>query len=116
MMWHWLVSSLADGATIVLYDGSPLPTTPRNVQWRLRVWPSASDCFCSVSLIFLCISSEVFSRSRGGFEAVEFDDDFSFFIVIQSGALAGTNMPRSTRYKRAKLNAQGLSGVPRTGT
>jgi acetoacetyl-CoA synthetase len=23
MMWHWLVSSLASGATIVLYDGSP---------------------------------------------------------------------------------------------
>jgi acetoacetyl-CoA synthetase len=23
MMWHWLVSSLATGATIVLYDGSP---------------------------------------------------------------------------------------------
>lgn len=24
MMWHWLVSGLASGATIVLYDGSPL--------------------------------------------------------------------------------------------
>src|SRR5262245_59275098 len=23
MMWHWLVSSLATGATILLYDGSP---------------------------------------------------------------------------------------------
>jgi acetoacetyl-CoA synthetase len=23
MMWHWLVSSLASGATIILYDGSP---------------------------------------------------------------------------------------------
>jgi acetoacetyl-CoA synthetase len=23
MMWHWLVSGLAVGATIVLYDGSP---------------------------------------------------------------------------------------------
>ncbi|KAK0111098.1 hypothetical protein ONS95_001475 [Cadophora gregata] len=23
MMWHWLISSLASGATIVLYDGSP---------------------------------------------------------------------------------------------
>ncbi len=25
MMWHWLISSLAVGATIVLYDGNPLP-------------------------------------------------------------------------------------------
>jgi acetoacetyl-CoA synthetase len=23
MMWHWLVSGLASGATLVLYDGSP---------------------------------------------------------------------------------------------
>jgi acetoacetyl-CoA synthetase len=23
MMWHWLISSLASGVTIVLYDGSP---------------------------------------------------------------------------------------------
>jgi len=23
MMWHWLVSGLASGATVVLYDGSP---------------------------------------------------------------------------------------------
>src|SRR5690242_11711444 len=30
MMWHWLVSSLASGATVVLYDGSPTaPTAAR---------------------------------------------------------------------------------------
>jgi acetoacetyl-CoA synthetase len=23
MMWHWLVSGLASGLTVVLYDGSP---------------------------------------------------------------------------------------------
>ncbi|KAI9796999.1 MAG: hypothetical protein M1825_006278 [Sarcosagium campestre] len=28
MMWHWLVSGLAVGATIILYDGSPFRTTP----------------------------------------------------------------------------------------
>lgn len=28
MMWNWLVTSLAVGATIVLYDGSPLIPTP----------------------------------------------------------------------------------------
>jgi acetoacetyl-CoA synthetase len=32
MMWHWLVSALASGATLVLYDGSP-------------VWPDASRLF-----------------------------------------------------------------------
>ena len=28
MMWNWLVTSLAVGATIVLYDGSPIIPTP----------------------------------------------------------------------------------------
>jgi acetoacetyl-CoA synthetase len=34
MMWNWLVSSLASGATIVIYDGSPLHPGPENL-WRL---------------------------------------------------------------------------------
>ena len=34
MMWNWLVSSLATGATVVLYDGSPLhPDT--SAMWKL---------------------------------------------------------------------------------
>ena len=32
MMWNWLVSALAVGATLVLYDGSPFIPTP-NVLW-----------------------------------------------------------------------------------
>lgn len=32
MMWNWLVSSLACGATLALYDGSPLHPTP-SVLW-----------------------------------------------------------------------------------
>ena len=35
MMWNWLVSSLAVGATIVLYDGSPLPRGNPNALWDL---------------------------------------------------------------------------------
>ncbi|KAM7051175.1 acetoacetyl-CoA synthetase isoform 1-T1 [Molossus nigricans] len=34
MMWNWLVSALATGAALVLYDGSPLVPTP-NVLWDL---------------------------------------------------------------------------------
>jgi acetoacetyl-CoA synthetase len=33
MMWNWLVSGLAVGATLVLYDGSPFHPDPR-VLWR----------------------------------------------------------------------------------
>ncbi len=31
MMWNWLVSSLASGATVMLYDGAPL--TPESALW-----------------------------------------------------------------------------------
>jgi acetoacetyl-CoA synthetase len=31
MMWNWLVSSLAAGATVVLYDGAPLAPDPRTL-------------------------------------------------------------------------------------
>jgi acetoacetyl-CoA synthetase len=34
MMWNWLVSALASGATIVLYDGAPLSPDP-GVLWRI---------------------------------------------------------------------------------
>jgi acetoacetyl-CoA synthetase len=34
MMWNWLVSALAVGATVVLYDGAPLAPDPR-VLWDL---------------------------------------------------------------------------------
>jgi acetoacetyl-CoA synthetase len=33
MMWNWLVSSLAAGATVVLFDGAPL--VPKTVLWDL---------------------------------------------------------------------------------
>jgi acetoacetyl-CoA synthetase len=31
MMWNWMVSGLAAGATVVLYDGSPLHPTPARI-------------------------------------------------------------------------------------
>ncbi|MDX1593675.1 MAG: acetoacetate--CoA ligase [Gammaproteobacteria bacterium] len=34
MMWNWLVSGLASGATVVLYDGSPFHPGPRAL-WRM---------------------------------------------------------------------------------
>ena len=35
MMWNWLVSALAVGATVVLYDGSPIPSGETGLLWRL---------------------------------------------------------------------------------
>ncbi|HET9133539.1 MAG TPA: acetoacetate--CoA ligase [Gemmatimonadales bacterium] len=35
MMWNWLVSGLAAGATIVCYDGAPMPPAEPDLLWRL---------------------------------------------------------------------------------
>jgi acetoacetyl-CoA synthetase len=35
MMWNWLVSGLAAGATVVLYDGAPMPAHDPEILWRM---------------------------------------------------------------------------------
>ncbi len=35
MMWNWQMSALALGATLVLYDGAPMPPQERDILWRL---------------------------------------------------------------------------------
>lgn len=35
MMWNWQVSALAAGATLVLYDGAPLPAGDEDILWRM---------------------------------------------------------------------------------
>jgi acetoacetyl-CoA synthetase len=35
MMWNWLVSALATGAVIVLYDGAPMPPGDAGALWRM---------------------------------------------------------------------------------
>jgi len=35
MMWNWLVSALASGAAIVLYDGAPMPPARTDALWTL---------------------------------------------------------------------------------
>ncbi len=41
MMWNWLLSALASGATVVLYDGAPLYPDP-GVLWQLAAGESIS--------------------------------------------------------------------------
>ncbi|MEO8478411.1 MAG: acetoacetate--CoA ligase [Gemmatimonadota bacterium] len=35
MMWNWLVTGLASGAALVLYDGAPMPADEPDMLWRL---------------------------------------------------------------------------------
>jgi len=53
MMWNWLVSSLAVGATIVLYDGNPNQPGP-GAMWKLIEEEKITIFGCSASyLLFL---------------------------------------------------------------
>lgn len=50
MMWNWLISSLAVGATIVLYDGNPNYPDPGGM-WKLIQEESVTIFGCSASYI-----------------------------------------------------------------
>ena len=44
MMWNWLVSGLASGATLCLFDGSPFPHFNNHERHVLLLMPYPSEC------------------------------------------------------------------------
>ncbi len=65
MMWNWLLSSLAVGATVVLYDGNPL-----HPDWR-ALWEFAEDAKLT---IFGCSASYInYLRGIGAKPGEEYD-------------------------------------------
>ena len=57
MMWNWLVSALAAGATIVLYDGAPLPESNPAILWDLAAAEKVS--VFGTSAKFLAMSEKL---------------------------------------------------------
>ena len=53
MMWNWLVSSLAVGATVVLYDGAPMAPHP-DILWRLVADEAVTVFGTSAKYLALC--------------------------------------------------------------
>ncbi|MGC8599179.1 MAG: acetoacetate--CoA ligase [Thermoplasmata archaeon] len=64
MMWNWLVSSLAVGSTIFLYDGNPLYP-----DWR-RMWRYVQE---EGITIFGCSASYIYSLKAAGARPSEFN-------------------------------------------
>jgi acetoacetyl-CoA synthetase len=62
MMWNWLLSSLAVGATIVLYDGNPSYPDP-GAMWKLIQDEKITVFGCSASYIHF-LKKEEFSPGR----------------------------------------------------
>jgi acetoacetyl-CoA synthetase len=65
MMWNWLISSLAVGATIVLYDGNPNYPDP-SVMWKLIQEEKITVFGCSASYINYLRSEGV--KPRKGYD------------------------------------------------
>jgi acetoacetyl-CoA synthetase len=63
MMWNWLVSSLAVGATLVLYDGNPFHPEP-GVLWRMAQDESITIFGTSAGYIAALQASGVIPRKK----------------------------------------------------
>jgi len=61
MMWNWLVSGLASGATIVLYDGSPGHPDLGNL-WRMADRTGITHFGTSPKFLVACSKSELVPR------------------------------------------------------
>ncbi|MGE5642095.1 MAG: acetoacetate--CoA ligase [Byssovorax cruenta] len=61
MMWNWLISSLAVGATIILYDGNPNYPDP-NAMWKLIQDDQITIFGCSASYIHFLKKENIFPR------------------------------------------------------
>ncbi|HET9066842.1 MAG TPA: acetoacetate--CoA ligase [Gemmatimonadales bacterium] len=62
MMWNWLVTGLASGATLVLYDGAPMPPDEPDILWRLAD-EAAVDVF-GTSAKYLAMAEKLELRPR----------------------------------------------------
>ncbi len=64
MMWNWLVSALGVGATVVLYDGAPMPSHDQTVLWRMAaqeritVFGTSAKYLSAVEKAGLCPAQE----------------------------------------------------------
>jgi len=59
MMWNWQVSALAAGATLVLYDGAPLPAAEPALLWRMAAEAGVNVFGTSAKYLALAEKSEL---------------------------------------------------------
>ena len=70
MMWNWLVSALAVGATVVLYDGAPLAPDPAHL-WRMAEQERLTVFGTSAKYLALLEKEQVKPRSHFNLSALE---------------------------------------------
>jgi acetoacetyl-CoA synthetase len=58
MMWNWLMSALAVGCTVVLYDGAPFPEEP-DMLWRMAAAERLTVFGTSAKYLAMCEKQQV---------------------------------------------------------
>ena len=102
MMWNWLVSGLASGATLVLYDGSPFHPGPR-VLWDLAA--SERVALFGVSAKYLA------ALDKAGFEPAKEVDLTALRAVLSTGSpLLPETYDYVYRAVKADLQLSSISG------
>ena len=103
MMWNWLVSALGSGATIVLYDGAPMPAHAPDTLWTL-----AADERVNVfgtSAKFLALSE------KAGLCPIVSHDLTALRAILSTGSpLAATGFDYVYRDVRADVMLASISG------
>jgi acetoacetyl-CoA synthetase len=77
MMWHWLVSGLATGATLLLYDGSPLHPDAEAL-WRLAARESVTHFGTSAKYLAAIEKSGCVPREGASLDALR--------VVLSTGS------------------------------
>jgi acetoacetyl-CoA synthetase len=104
MMWNWLVSALAVGATVMLYDGSPFHPDPR-VLWRMAEREGVNIFGTSPKFIASC-------EKEGVKPAAEFKLPNLRTILSTGSPLA----PENFRYVYRDIKSDALLGSISGGT
>jgi acetoacetyl-CoA synthetase len=102
MMWHWLVSALASGATIVLYDGAPLAPEP-GVLWRLAERESINVFGTSAKYLSALQKSGFAPRAHCGLEPLR-------SILSTGSPLAPAGFDFAYREIKADMQLASISG------
>ena len=102
MMWNWLVSSLATGATVVLYDGAPLAPRADSL-WELAERERVS--IFGTSAKFLALSE------KEGVEPARDRDLSQLRTILSTGSpLAGHSYDYVYRRVKADVHLASISG------
>ena len=103
MMWNWLVSALACGATIVLYDGAPLPESNPAILWDLAAEESVAVFGTSAKFLAMSEKSQLAPART--------HDLSSLRVILSTGSpLAEHSYDYVYRHVRSDVHLASISG------